>query len=412
MKILYFCQFYPPEYTAAAFRVGDNSRIWTQAGHKVTVFTGIPNYPTGKIFDGFESKLLTENHDNGIRILRSKLVVRPSNNYINRFINYFSFLLFSIINVLFQSKKIQKDFDIVIATSGPIFVGLVGWIYAKLYRKVFIFELRDIAFKQLLSTGTNEKSFLYRIVRFIELFLCKKAKRVVVVTNGFKMVLKENGIPENKIDVITNGIVINDMKTKPVDSSDEFLISYFGTIGISQDIKGLLGYMQYMKVPDKSTRLLIIGEGAQKEEIIKYIEDNNIDGVTIKSGMSSKELEPYYTSSDLCLVSVIDSDDLKYMIPSKVFQIMGRGKPILFIGPNGEAADVIRLSKSGIALVEDFENNIQTLKGYFSQSNILDKINHMGINGYEYAKLNYNRQKLAERYLQILADSMRMGEEV
>ena len=84
MKILYFSQFYTPESIAPSFRATENSKLWKKMGYDDTVFTGYPNYPTGKIFDGYTPKLLTEEYIDEVRVLRNKLVAKPNTNMIKR----------------------------------------------------------------------------------------------------------------------------------------------------------------------------------------------------------------------------------------------------------------------------------------------------------------------------------------
>jgi colanic acid biosynthesis glycosyl transferase WcaI len=403
MKILYFSQFFPPERTAGAFRTGENSKIWSGKGHKITVFTGLPNYPTGKVFEGYKTKLLQEFDDDGVRVLRSKLLAKPNNNIVNRFLNYFSFTFYSIINILFQTSRIGKDYDIVLATSGPIFVGFVGWLFSKIHRKKFVLEIRDITFKQILATGTGEQTLLYRIIRRSELFLCRSAHKVIVVTNGFKKVLIENGVTENKISVITNGMVVKDLEnTEQSEKKDKFIISYFGTLGISQDIKNIFRYLKHINVSDQTTQCMIIGDGAQKNELMEYIDNQGLNDLILLPGISQEELERFYGLSDLCMVVLRDSSDFQHTIPSKVFQIMGRGRPILYIGPDGEAAEIIRRAGAGIILANNYECNIETLNEFFSQKDATGRLRQMGINGYGFAKENYDRNRLAEEYINIL----------
>ena len=195
MRILYFSQFYRPESIAAAFRAEENARLWAEAGQQVTVFTGYPNFPKGKIFDGYTPRLLSEERADGVRILRSKLYAKPNTTIAARMLSALSFFFFGLVNLVFNRRKIGKDYDIVLGTSGIIFAAALGWIYAAVHRLPFVFELRDISYVQMQTTGRSPKSISVRLMRWMELFLCRKAKKIVVVTNGFRKTLAEDGIP-------------------------------------------------------------------------------------------------------------------------------------------------------------------------------------------------------------------------
>ena len=399
MNILYFSQFYEPESIAPAFRATENSRLWVQMGHKVTVFTGYPNYPTGKIFPGYVPKLLQRENVNGVTIIRNKLIAKPNTSISRRLQNALSFFLFGLINITVNNEKIGKDFDVVIGTSGVIFNALLAQIYAMLHRIPFVFELRDITYIQMMATGKSEKNVSVKCMKWLELFLCQKAKKVVVVTNGFKKILISNGVPQNKIEVVTNGVdIVNPVERQEMNKN--FVLSYFGTLGVSQNIVETFDYAREINKEITNFEYLIIGEGAQKKDIEKKVEGNEY--IKIHSGMPLSQLEPYYAKTQMSVITLRKSDNFKYTIPSKLFQIMGRGIAVLFIGPEGETADIIRKNNAGLALTGKKSEDIATLKSFFKQVDWSDKIRKMGENGRLTVEKNYSRTRLAQEYLKIL----------
>ena len=355
MKILFFSQFYTPESIAPSFRATENSIIWKQMGHDVTVFTGYPNYPTGKIFDGYFPKMLSEEEIDGVRVLRSKLIAAPNTNMVKRLENALSYFFFGWINTHFNNSKIGKDYDVVLGTSGIIFNALLAQLYASRKHIPFVFEIRDITYVQMQATGKSPKSKSVKGMKWLELRLCKKASKVVVVTNGFKKTLVADGVPEEKIEVITN-------------------------------------------VPD--SEYLIIGDGAQKAEIEESAKD--VSYVRMLPGMSAAELEPYYNNTQLSVITLRKSDNFKHTIPSKLFQVMGRGIAILFIGPDGESAEIIRKYNAGITLTETTDEDMKNLKDFFSKPDWHDQLRQMGDNGRRAVEEQYSRTKLAKDYIKVL----------
>lgn len=405
MKILYFSQFYKPESIAPAFRATDNSRLWVSEGVDVTVFTGYPNYPTGKIFDGYTTNLLTEETINGVRVLRSKLVAKPNTSFISRIENALSFFLFGLINMALNRKKIEDRYDIVLGTSGVIFAALLAWIYAALHKIPFVFELRDITYKQLIATGRPPNGFAVKLIRFLELFLCKKAIRVVVVTNGFKKILEEDGIKSDKISVITNGVDIEESfyhKEYPT----KFVLSYFGTLGISQSIMDTFPYAETISGFCNSFEYLLIGEGAQKKLIEENLEKGEHAYVRMLSGMSAEALEDYYHLTELSVITLKKTDNFRYTIPSKLFQVMGRGIAVLFIGPDGETADIIKQYDAGLVLIGTLEEDEKCLREFFKNPNWRDELYRKGQNGRAAVKKHYSRKNLAGKYIQLFNDAL------
>ncbi len=402
MEILFFSQFYKPEAIAASFRATDNAEYWAEAGNQVSVFTAYPNYPTGKVFYGYEVRLLSKQTLNGVKVYRSKLIIKANTNMLNRIENALSFFLYGFFNILFNLNKVGKNYDVVLATSGTIFAALLGWFYSSVYSKPFVFEIRDLTYKQLIATGKNKDSITVKGMKFLEEFLCKRAKKVVVVTNGFKKILVDSGIPGAKIHVITNGVnVTNSQK----DLKHIVTLSYYGTLGISQNIVDTFQYANVIKKIIDDFQYLIIGEGAQKKLIEEEIRKCNYRDIKLMDGMSADELEKYYTYTNISVVTLKKSEDFKYTIPSKIFQIMGRGIAVLYIGPEGEAADIIRKYGAGIVLTGTVEEDLGKLAEFFLKNNWQDELIKMGRNGSKAVLENYSRKKLAREYLNVLEEA-------
>lgn len=404
MRILFFSQFYTPESIAPSFRAAENSKLWVDMGHDVTVFTGYPNYPKGKIFGGYVPKLLSEEKINGVRVIRNKLVAKPNTNMIRRLENALSFFFFGLVNIVFNSKKIGIKYDVVLGTSGVVFNAFLAQIYACMHKLTFIFEIRDITYIQMQATGKSEKSFTVKGMKKLELYLCKKAEKIVVVTNGFKKILIKEGIPENKIMIVTNGVDVVPA-TGVYDSGKTFVLSYFGTLGLSQNIIDTFEYAEAISGIISDFEYLIIGEGAQKQDIVKNIEEHGYKNIRMLPGMSADDLEPFYSRTQMSVITLRKTDNFRYTLPSKIFQIMGRGVAVLFIGPDGEAADIIRKYKAGIALTGTKDKDIKQLQEFFSKSSWKSEVERMGENGRKAVVNYYSRSDLAKKYADILSDA-------
>lgn len=404
MKILYITQFFKPERVAAAFRAYENSKLWSNLGDQVTVFTAYPNFPTGKLFDGYKIGLLSEEINDNIKIIRSKIIIKNNTSKLNKIINSLSFLIFGIYNIIFNISKIGKDYDLVLGTSGTILAPIIAYIYSIIYNKPFVLELRDITYNQMLAVYNGKKTFIYKIVKRLELFLCKRASKIIVVTKGFKKELIKEKIPENKIEVIYNGVCTNDINKSEYIDNNELIFSYIGNIGKSQNLFEIIDIFNNINVINYKKKLIIIGDGGQKEEIKNYIKKNNFKNIIIKDGMSSEKLEYYYKLSDLCIVSLNKTKFFESTIPSKIFHIMGRGKAVMFFGPIGEATEIIKEVDDKFIFSEEYSeklisdinkslNSIKNLKSY-----LLDK----GDLARKLIIQNYDRNNLAYKYRDIL----------
>lgn len=397
MKILYISQFFYPEITAAAFRAYEHCEVWSREdGIDLTVYTGNPNYPKGELYDGYKNQMIEIDMSNEYRIVRSKSIIKKNTTKIGRLIVTLSFLLVGIFNLIFHRKKIGKKFDVVLGTSGPIFAGLLAYLYALCYRAHFIFEIRDITYIQMIATMSKQNSVVVKVMKYLELFLCKRAQKVVVVTQGFKDELIKQGIKEEKIEVIYNGVKVKEYPVYQEEKSGERLIlTYAGTIGISQDIEELVDFFKQLDCDNK--QLNIIGEGAQKAKLIEYLKEHKIKNVTLYDAMVGDAFDQMLHETTFAIVKLKYDEHFKGTIPSKLFDLMNRGIPILYLGPEGETSYHINESQSGITLTTmDNKKNVLIFENLLGEI----KLSNFSKNGILYLRKYFDRTQLASRYLE------------
>lgn len=420
MKVLYVSQFYYPERAAGAFRAVDNSKIWSEAGNDITVFTTYPNFPTGEIFKGYSNKLISREKIGEVTVIRNKIIPTKNTTKLKRAISSISFMLYSIYNIIFNNNQIGKDFDMVLGTSGTILAPIIAYIFAIKNKLPFILELRDITYEQILAVYNGKKTLLYYLVKFIELYLCKRANKVIVVTNGFREILIKHGIEDKKIEVIPNGAIIENKeqeKIKYLKDKETITLSYIGNIGGSQNLFRVIDVFSDIKIENKKKQLLIIGDGGKKEELKRYIEKKKINNINILDGMEYSKLSKYYDESDFCIVSLNNNKKFTGTIPSKIFTIMQKKKAVIFLGPKGEASDIVEKAKCGMIYnsldYKEVANNISyILNKYIKENKLEDIINEYGQLGQNFVDKYYNRKEFAKKYISIMKEVIKENNEL
>jgi glycosyltransferase involved in cell wall biosynthesis len=279
-------------------------------------------------------------------------------------------------------------------------------IYAKVHKTPVILELRDITYTQMAATSGTYKSLSEKLMKWLELSLCKHANHIVVVTNGFKRILYSEGIPEEKISVITNGVNISNDGSKHhvIKIGKKMTIGYFGTLGISQDLLQTFKYIKKIGECIPQPDYLIIGDGAEKEVIEKEIKQSGYEFIKMLPSLASSKLEPYYENVDICLISLKNNDLFRDTIPSKIFQIMGRGIPLIYIGPSGEASQIIDTNRVGITLTGTIHENYEKIRNFFNDPSYPRYLSEMGMSGQETVRKYYTRTSLACKYLEIIEE--------
>lgn len=407
MKLLYFTQFFYPEITAGAYRAYEHARILRQKGIDISIFTTYPNYPIGKVFQGYNNKLLSIETIDGISVFRSKIYALSNKTKLNRLLCYLSFMIYALINSFFN-KSIFLDYDAILGTSGSVFSAFTAFLLSIKYKKKFIFELRDITWVQLQGVNNGKETIVCKILKRIELFLAKRADLIIVTTNSFKNILIENKISGDKIIVLPN-YQFKDRKNLEfinAESEEEFTLLYMGTMGISQDIIELLKFFEKLTIQNK--RMVLIGEGAEKKKVEAYIKEKRVKNVLLLDSVDKHENEMYYAGADIVIIKLKNQKEFGYFIPSKLYDIISNQKPILYLGPKGETSNLIEnlgngysfcysdISISAAAFSEEINNLV-------IHNNLRTTLREMGIRGsnyYDLIKKNDDIESLVERLLQ------------
>ncbi len=201
MHILFITHYFPPEVNAPANRTYEHCRRWVEDGHQVTVITGVPNHPRGQIFEGHENRWIQEQEHDGIRVIRTWMYLTPNSGFPRRVANY---LLFAVTAIL-ASPRVRKP-DLVVATSPQFFVGLAGALIARLKRRPFVLEIRDLWPKSIVELGQLSEGTILSVLERLEGWLYRSAAGVVVNTRTFHDHIRARGVASANIELIYNGI--------------------------------------------------------------------------------------------------------------------------------------------------------------------------------------------------------------
>ena len=355
MRILFISDNFPPEFNAPATRTYEHARYWVKWGHEVTVITCAPNFPDGKVFDGYKNHWYYSENIDGIKVVRVKTYITANKGFLLRILDYLSFMASSFFFSLFLKKP-----DIIVATSPQFFTAVGGWLLSAIRRVPFVFELRDLWPASIIAVSAMRENVLILFLERLELFLYNKAKLIIVLTESFKANLTSRGVPENKIHFVPNGVENQIYSPRPKDKflldqlelSGKFIFGYIGTLGMAHGLASVL------KVADKlrnnpNIHFLFVGSGAERNSLIKMAEDMNLSNVTFVPPQPKSEIPNYLSICDVSLVHLKNNSVFKTVIPSKIFESMAMGIPILLAIPEGEASSIIRNTGSGYCLTPE-----------------------------------------------------------
>ena len=359
MKILFLTHNVPPEVNTPANRTHEHCRRWVADGHEVTVITGVPNHPRGVIFDGYENRLYQEETIDGIRVIRTWMYLTPNSGFARRVVNYLGFAATSII----ASFKADKP-DLVIATSPQFFAGRAGAVVAKLKRRPFVLEIRDLWPKSVVELGQLGPGPILSTLEMLERWLYRSAAGVVVNTRTFRQHIRDRGVAEENIELIYNGIDPTMFKPREPDREllakhgldGHFTVAYVGTLGLAHGLTLLVDVAERMK-DRPELRFVLIGDGADREKLEEDIARRGLNNI-VMLGLQPREAMPHWIASiDLLLVMLRDLPVFETVIPSKIFEFLAQERPVV-LAAKGEIRRMMEEANGALVIDPEVEDQM------------------------------------------------------
>lgn len=403
MHILFLSDNFPPEVNAPASRTFEHCQEWVRAGHKVTIITCAPNFPRGKIFDGYRNKLWQRENLSGVVVIRVWTYITPNEGFVKRTIDHLSYMVTAFISSLFV-----KQVDIVIGTSPQFFTVCAAYVTSLCKRIPWVFELRDMWPDSIRAVGVMKHNTILDILAKIELFLYHKSSSIVSVTHSFKSALVQRGIDINKIHVVTNGVDLSRFAPREKDDllqskyslQGKFVVGYIGTHGLAHALDTLLDTAKiFQSSPsEQHVRFMLLGDGAQKAALQKRASVEGIHNVIFVDSVSKSEVVRYWSILDVSIVHLKKDVLFDSVIPSKLFECMSMSIPVLH-GVQGESACIVESEDVGLVFESENPSDLaEKISRVIKNKESLERFKKNG----PIAAKKYERDSLANDLLQIL----------
>ena len=413
MKILLIHQYFLEKNDSGGSRFNEMTNFWASQGHEVTVLAGMVHYATGKKEHKYKGKYFFKDIEfyKGVDVFRCHVSESYNLSFLGRLWAYFSFVFSSIYVGLF---KVKGDFDIILVTSPPLFVGITAVILSKFKRLPFVFEIRDLWPESAIDTGVLKNKLIIKLAYRFESYMYRRAKMINVLTPAFRdKLINFKYVPKEKIIFIPNGSdfslateIQKDSKfnakefKKQLGFENKFVITYVGAHGVANHLIQLIDAAE--ELTDTNVVFQLIGAGMQKKDLIKEVNKRNLNNVIFREPVSKKIVFKYILASDVGASVLKNVDTFTTIYSNKTFDYMSCKKPIL-LAIDGVSRKLIEDSKSGI-FVEP-ENTKSIVKGIKVLLNMSDKkLLLMGNSGYNYSKKYFDREFLAKKYLNIMSE--------
>ena len=345
MKILVISQFFEPDITAAAFRITETCDLLRKSGHDLLVITTRPHKGTVSTGDGAQSRSW---------VLRASIRSYHGRGRIDYLMHYLSFLVSGLVSGYFRGRSWQPD--VIWATTPPLFVGLLGVLLSKVLRAPLVLDVRDVWPDAVVAAGMlREGSLLYRLGQMMETELYVRARTITCVSKCMKEYIASK-CRDTEVVLVYNGVVSSVLEGLPAHREIEERIVYAGNLGRVQGLNVLVSAFDLLirEQADGGRQLVLVGEGALKSLIIQQINNLKIrERVEILGPMPKKELLNYLGKSEILFIGLDSHPSLEITVPSKVFDYLAVGRPIV-AALGGEGKDIIgRCSENYLANSSD-----------------------------------------------------------
>ncbi len=393
--ILVIAQYFYPEQ----FRINDICTEWVKRGYKVTVVTGIPNYPQGKYYDGYGLFKKRKETYNGMDIIRIPLIPRK-NNAIMLALNYLSFVVSGFFWKMFTN--IKADYVFIFEVS-PMTQALPGVWYAKKIKIPCYLYVTDLWPENVeIVAGITNKRILNAIGVMVD-YIYKRCDRIFTSSESFIQAIVDRGTKREKLEFWPQ---YAEDYYKPVDkgnanipeipNDDIFNIIFAGNIGFAQGLDVLPEAAKILKETNIKVRFNIVGDGRFKETLMSNVEENQVvDYFNFIDKQPATRIPEFMAVSDATLISLSKSKVFSITLPAKTQSCLACGVPVI-VSADGEIQDVITKADSGVCSdagdAKGLAENIQKLVSMPGQ-----KHKDMAQNAVYYYQKNFDKETLLNR---------------
>jgi glycosyltransferase involved in cell wall biosynthesis len=402
MHVLLITQYFPPEIGAAATRWGDYVQILIQKGHRVTVHCEMPNYPLGSYFPGYKRQWVKpENVSPNLTIIRSFAWANNRSSAIKKLGHYLIFMLSGLINAF----KL-RNYDVLIISSPPLFVGVIGAIISKIKSIHFILDIRDFWPESVIVLGEVKSNWIINLGKKLESFIYSATKGYIFSVPGFKKHFT-NHYPDQLTKPMIN--LINGVSNTFFDLAQKydripgkrFIVLYSGNMGLAQGLESVIKAAEILqKYP---IDFKFVGSGVKRKELITKTEKLGLKNVVFLPVQKKEELIKLIKKASVCLVPLKNDPLFRNAIPSKMFEYMACGRPVI-ASISGEVEKILNSAKSGaIAMAEDANSIAESILYYYNNRG---KIIEQGQNGVTYVKQNFRKEVLISHAMEKMRNAI------
>ncbi len=397
---LILTQYYPPEIGAPQIRLHAMARELQQAGIDVEVLTAIPNYPIGKIFPGYQNRLMLNEQIDGIQVKRVWIYAANGKSARIRLLNYLSFTFAALVVTLIRRRP-----DVLFVESQPLSLGFIAILMKWLRRVPYIYNVPDLQVDVARQLGFMKNETFLQIALRLENYFLRSSWKVSTVTQRFISHFQSRGLCREQLSFLPNGADSTFLCPGPQDNEmlnrwglhNKKVFLYVGTHAYYHGLDTLIHAAKLLQ-DRNDIAFLMIGNGPERERIMKLAENLKLNNIVF--GQSPyEEMDRLYSITYASIAMLRDMAVAENMRLSKIFPALSCGVPVIYAG-FGEAATLIENKSCGIALEpENAKLLAQTIRELADNQTARDDMGHAGR---KWVMSEYNWSIIIKKWLEEL----------
>lgn len=396
--IILHTQYFPPETGAPQARLFALARNLNARGHQVTVLTAIPNYPGGKLFPGYGG-LVSRDSIQGIKVLRTAIYPTQSVSVLPRLANYFSFLLSSLL----AGGWLLPRADFLITESPPLLLGISGYLLSRWKKARWIFNVADLWPESAVRLGIIRPGLALSMSKSLEAFCYRKAWAVTGQSNTILADIRQR-FPDVRTHLFSNAVDTQifcpsarpDASPSSLRENGSLILLYAGLHGLAQGLEQIIYAARQLADLDH-LKFVFVGDGPEKGRLVSLAESFGLTNSHFLEPVPARQMPSILASADIVLIAL--KTYLLGAVPSKLYEAMACGKPVIIIA-EGEAANIVSGNNCGLVVKPDDSNGLEEAIRSLVTNPAMRK--RMGRFGRKAAQKHFNQENVLAEFAAFL----------
>jgi glycosyltransferase involved in cell wall biosynthesis len=344
MRVVLLTHYYPPEVGAPQARLSSLARGLSRLGVEVTVHTGFPHYPDGLIQPPYRNRpWQREEEEERVGVVRSAVYPAPNRGFGRRIVNHVSFALSAV-----ATSPLSGPTDAVIVETPPLLLAGSAIAYARAKRAALVVNVSDMWPDSAVALGTLRRPRMVSAARTLEHACYRSAAAIVCPTRGIETALGQLDEAAGKVHRIPPSVDPELFPDPPPRRGGAFRVLYAGTVGMSQGVGTLMDAAALLQ-EDSGIEIVIAGDGAEGPELRRRLAEGGLPNVEMLGRVPHERIPELYAEADAAVVLLRDRPLFEGALPTKMFEAMSAGRPLV-LSAAGEAATLVEEASCGVVV--------------------------------------------------------------